>query len=84
MAPKHRRRDLNLNYVSYRTLSVGAPPERRPPMAEPEKPTALVVEDDLLQRMMIADLIEGTEMNVVQCESGEAATLVQSPVAVCL
>lgn len=42
----------------------------------PHRPTALVVEDDFLQRSSIALLLEESEMDVFQCESGEAAELV--------
>jgi CheY-like chemotaxis protein len=40
------------------------------------KPTALVVEDDDLQRTMVALLLEECEMNVIECDSAEAATAV--------
>lgn len=39
----------------------------------PEKPLALVVEDDELQREMAAVVLEGCEMEVIPCESAEAA-----------
>ncbi len=42
----------------------------------PYKPTALVVEDDELQRASVAFLLEETEMDVFQCESAEAAELI--------
>jgi two-component system cell cycle response regulator CpdR len=42
----------------------------------PYRPTALVVEDDFLQRLSIALLLEESEMDVFQCESAEAAELV--------
>lgn len=51
---------------------------------EPHKPTALVVEDDALQRASITMLLEESEMNVIQCESGEAAELVLEHVGGCL
>jgi len=41
----------------------------------PYRPIALVVEDDELQRASAAILLEGSEMDVFQCESGEAAEL---------
>ena len=49
------------------------------------RPIALVVEDDFLQRASIALLLEETEMDVFQCESGEAAELVLQKVggAIC-
>jgi len=37
------------------------------------KPTALVVEDDDIQRSMVAMLLEECEMKVIECSSGEAA-----------
>jgi two-component system cell cycle response regulator CpdR len=39
----------------------------------PFKPIALVVEDDLWQRELVAALLEENEMGVIQCESAEAA-----------
>lgn len=41
--------------------------------ATPFKPIALVVEDDELQRDMVAMLLEECEMAVIQCESAENA-----------
>jgi CheY-like chemotaxis protein len=49
----------------------------------PYRPTALVVEDDFLQRASIALLLEESEMDVFQCESGEAAERVLQKVAIC-
>lgn len=37
------------------------------------KPTALVVEDDALQRDYIVTLLEESDMDVIGCESAEAA-----------
>ena len=48
------------------------------------KQIALVVEDDALQRETIVTLLEGSEMDVIQCESGEAAELVLEHVGGCL
>jgi len=42
----------------------------------PLVPLALVVEDDALQRMTISDLLLDEHVQVVQCESAEAAELV--------
>ena len=42
----------------------------------PLKPIALVVEDDVMQRDMVAMLLEESDMNVIQCESAEAAMAV--------
>ena len=36
-------------------------------------PITMVVEDDILQRELVAILLEGSEMDVIQCESAEAA-----------
>jgi len=41
---------------------------------------ALVVEDDLLQREVLADLLAGENMDVIQCESAEAGELVLAKV----
>src|SRR5690348_5296003 len=40
------------------------------------KPTALVVEDDDIQRSMVALLLEECEMKVIECDSGEDAARV--------
>lgn len=45
-------------------------------MARALKHTALVVEDDQLQRELISLIFEESEMNVIQCESAEAAAMV--------
>jgi two-component system cell cycle response regulator CpdR len=42
----------------------------------PFRATALVVEDDAMQREMICVLLEESEYRVIQCESAEAAELV--------
>ena len=39
-------------------------------------PTALVVEDDALQRFLAAETFEDSNIHVIQCESGEAAQAV--------
>jgi two-component system cell cycle response regulator CpdR len=44
--------------------------------SNPHRSTALIVEDDPMQRAMIALLLEESEYNVIQCESAEAAQLV--------
>jgi two-component system cell cycle response regulator CpdR len=41
--------------------------------ATPFKPIALVVEDDDMQRELVAMLLEECEMGVIQCESAETA-----------
>ena len=50
----------------------------------PYKEIALVVEDDALQRATIVTLLEESEMDVIQCESGEAAEMVLEHVGGCL
>ena len=44
--------------------------------SKPLRATALVVEDDPMQRDMICLLLEESEVNVIECESAEAAELV--------
>src|ERR1700688_4381391 len=46
--------------------------------------SALVVEDDGIQRAMVAMLLEETDIQVIQCESAEAAELVLEKVGACL
>ena len=41
---------------------------------------ALVVEDDLLQREALCELLSGENMDVIQCESAEAGELVLAKV----
>jgi two-component system cell cycle response regulator CpdR len=43
--------------------------------SKPFRPTALLVEDDPIQREMIALLLEENDYNVVQCEDAETAVL---------
>jgi CheY-like chemotaxis protein len=52
--------------------------------AEARRKIALVVEDDAFQRETIVTLLEESEMDVIQCESGEAAELVLDHVGECL
>jgi len=44
--------------------------------SKPYRATALVVEDDPMQREMICLLLEESDMEVIECESAEAAELV--------
>ena len=44
--------------------------------AKPFRSKALIVEDDAMQREMIALLLEESDYDVIQCESAEAAELV--------
>ena len=39
----------------------------------PFVPVALVVEDDVMQREMVAECCSQSEMGVIQCENAEAA-----------
>jgi CheY-like chemotaxis protein len=41
--------------------------------SRPIKPIALVVEDDELQRELVATLLEESEMGVIQCDTAETA-----------
>lgn len=43
--------------------------------SKPFRPTALLVEDDPIQREMIALLLEETNYDVIQCEDAETAEL---------
>ena len=43
--------------------------------SKPFHRTAIVVEDDALQRDMIALLLEESDFNVIQCEDAETASL---------
>jgi DNA-binding NtrC family response regulator len=52
--------------------------------ARPFKPIALVVEDDEIQRDMLATLFEESAMGVVQCESAEAALRVLERMGGCI
>ena len=52
--------------------------------AQVYKRIALVVEDDALQRETIVTLLEESDMDVIQCESGEAAEMVLEHVGGCL
>jgi two-component system, cell cycle response regulator CpdR len=53
-------------------------------MEEKFQAIALVVEDDQMQRAMVATLLEETDIEVIQCESAEAAELVLEKVGGCL
>jgi two-component system cell cycle response regulator CpdR len=44
--------------------------------SKPYRATALVVEDDPMQREMLCVLLEESDYSVIQCESAEAAELV--------
>jgi DNA-binding NtrC family response regulator len=44
--------------------------------SKPLRATALVVEDDVMQREMTCLLLEESDFNVIECESAEAAQLI--------
>jgi len=44
--------------------------------SKPFRATALIVEDDPMQREMLGLLLEESEVDVIECESAEAAELV--------
>jgi two-component system cell cycle response regulator CpdR len=48
------------------------------------KPIALIVEDDMLQREMVVTLLEENGMDVIQCESAEAAWRVLEKIGGCV
>jgi two-component system, cell cycle response regulator CpdR len=52
--------------------------------AQSFKRVALVVEEDARQRASIVTLLEESDVQVIQCESGEAAELVLDHVGGCL
>ena len=52
--------------------------------AQSYKRLALVVEDDPVQRETIVTLLQESDMDVIQCESGEAAEMVLEHVGGCL
>jgi DNA-binding NtrC family response regulator len=51
-------------------------------MGQAFKPIALVVEDDEMQRQLVSVLLEESEMDVIQCESAEAAELVLEKIGI--
>jgi two-component system cell cycle response regulator CpdR len=52
--------------------------------SKPFRPIALIVEDEPMQREMIALLLEQCDYDVIQCESAEAAELVLQKNSGCL
>jgi len=52
------------------------PVHTKPVHAKPLRATALIVEDDPMQREMICLLLEESHFAVIECESAEAAELV--------
>ena len=53
-------------------------------MGQAAKQTALVVEDEPVQRSLVSTLLQECGMNVIECESGEAAALVLDKIGGCL
>jgi CheY-like chemotaxis protein len=81
LEPNHKAlSSLIVDYLSvgYLTETTSQPAQRRLAMAQskPSRATALVVEDDPMQRDMICLLLEESEVDVIECESAEAAELV--------
>jgi two-component system, cell cycle response regulator CpdR len=52
--------------------------------SQPFRATALIVEDDPMQREMICVLLEESDFDVIQCDSAEAAETVIDEVGGCL
>jgi DNA-binding NtrC family response regulator len=52
--------------------------------SKPYRPTALIVEDDPMQREMLCVLLEECDFDVISCESAEAAERVLRKTANCL
>jgi two-component system, cell cycle response regulator CpdR len=52
--------------------------------SKPSRPTALIVDDDPMQREMLCVLLEECDYDVIQCESAEAAERVLDKTARCL
>ena len=52
--------------------------------AKPFKPIALVVEDDALERELVAVLLEESEIGVIQCQSAEEALRALEKVGGCV
>ena len=57
------------------------PVHAKPVHAKPLRATALIVEDDPMQREMICLLLEESHFSVIECESAEAAELVLAQTA---
>ena len=66
-----RKPQFYLNLVGSDVLTTQ--PLTKVPMAQAVKPTALVVENDEMQRTLVSMLLEAGEMYVIQCDSAEAA-----------
>jgi two-component system, cell cycle response regulator CpdR len=80
------RKAVSLLNVDYRTKKLTSTDAKlseeahmgqsKPLRAKPHRATALIVEDDPMQRDMICLLLEESEVDVIECESAEAAELV--------
>jgi CheY-like chemotaxis protein len=57
------------------------PVQAKPVHTKPLRATALIVEDDPMQREMICLLLEESHFKVIECESAEAAELVLERIA---
>ena len=79
LEPNHKAVSaLNLDYLT-KDASTGANAEEAiMGQSKPFRATALVVEDDPMQREMICLLLEESDVDVIECESAEAAELVWS------
>jgi two-component system cell cycle response regulator CpdR len=51
---------------------------------KPFKPIALVVEDDVLERELVAVLLEESEIGVIQCQSAEEALRALEKIGSCV
>jgi len=68
---------LNVDYLTYGITNRRDPlPEEYMGQSKPFRATALIVEDDPMQRDMICLLLEESEVDVIECETAEAAELV--------
>jgi DNA-binding NtrC family response regulator len=69
---------LNLDYFGRDDSSTDATTPRRLSMGQskPFRATALIVEDDPMQREMLCLLLEESDVDVIECESAEAAEAV--------
>src|SRR6185503_19010354 len=79
LEPNHKAlSSLNLGYFGRNDSSIDATTPRRLSMGQskPFRATALIVEDDPMQREMLCLLLEESEVDVIECESAEAAKLV--------
>jgi two-component system, cell cycle response regulator CpdR len=79
LEPNHKALSaLNVDDPTEMTSSNGRDPFKEAFMGQsrPLRATALIVEDDPMQREMISLLLEESEVDVIECESAEAAEAV--------